>query len=395
VTTERAIDVALSLEGVSGVVAVYALRPRASDPEAWDFAVVLRPMRWFSVAEAHYRLLNVMTHEECGRVLFVDADAHPPPQLERAERLGVPAAARDAAMICAMNRVEQIAKRYEEEEAEAVVQAQALSHAFIGPLDRHLAMEQAIDVRAALDTLENVAGVYCIRVPATLETGPRLDVLVHLLAFDADSVLEAHLRVRAYCRAGDPVLYGDGAAQARFESMRVPMRVIDRIASRRRCSQRSAPPPGISGLTERIARFFAQAGRGEPLMLPIKDEVDAPPQVVRRRRLLVIDTGDASTGRLTELQNVEVVRASDPWRALDLVRETSFDLVVSALAVGEVRGVQLYRLAITARPDLKERFFFLTARENRDTAPASAALSRVLTSPLDPDEIRNLLALSR
>lgn len=86
-TTEREIDVALALEGVPSVVAVYSLRAdkSAQDGEAYDFAVELRPMRGLTLAEVHYRLLDVLPPQECGRVLFVDADARAPLPMHRAQ----------------------------------------------------------------------------------------------------------------------------------------------------------------------------------------------------------------------------------------------------------------------------------------------------------------------
>jgi CheY-like chemotaxis protein len=91
--------------------------------------------------------------------------------------------------------------------------------------------------------------------------------------------------------------------------------------------------------------------------------------------------------------DVELVVTDDGWAALDLVHGTKFDLVISALRVGEMRGMQLYRAAVAADPALAERFYFVTTQGAHDTAPPSSAMDRILTSPLDPAEVRRLLRL--
>ncbi len=75
--TSRHADVALVLESVGGVCALYAIEPGCRAAAHFDFAVELAHGGRI-LAEAHYALLRVMTHEDCARVfLFHTA----PPQI--------------------------------------------------------------------------------------------------------------------------------------------------------------------------------------------------------------------------------------------------------------------------------------------------------------------------
>lgn len=403
--TDREIDVAFALEGVPSVVAVHALRARAEPDGAYDFAVVLRPMRGLTLAEVHYRLLMVLTQEECGRVLFVDADMPAPLPMHGAHRLTVPSGARDAAALRAMERVEDIARRHDLELVEAAAIRAAASRATapvaadaaVEPLDAWLAFERAVDTSIALEADPAVTGVFVVerRRRGRLR---RLDVFVEL-GLRSEAVFEAHRRVVDYRRGGvGRILYGDAHLRIRYLAHRITLGPFDRVQAARRRDLRHAERPVLDWipLRDAIDACFAAGPPSEPILLHIEGTggataEDAPRQ--RPRVLLVHAEPGVDVALRAMGGTIDLSQAKDGWEALDLVQATKFDLVLSALRVGEMRGVQLYRAAVAADPALAERFYFVTTAAARDAAPPSAALARVLSFPLDPEEIRRLLGL--
>ena len=200
VTTEREVDVAFALEGVPSVVAVYALGATKVDPDGngYDFAVELRPLRGLTLAEVHYRLRNVLTQAECGRVLFVDADGRAPLPMHRATPLVAPNGAREAAALRAMQRVEAIAKRYEEEREQATAMTAERAAA---PPERFdsvgymLTFERYVDVQIALEGFARIHSVFVVERRVRGVIG--LDVFVEL-PLEPDVIFDAHRRIVEY-----------------------------------------------------------------------------------------------------------------------------------------------------------------------------------------------------
>ena len=88
----RHADVAFVLEGVGGVRALYAIDPGKRAARHFDLAVELAP-GGRALAEAHYALVRVMTHEDCARVFVfhttapqIIAEAVRPLRLTESER---------------------------------------------------------------------------------------------------------------------------------------------------------------------------------------------------------------------------------------------------------------------------------------------------------------------
>ncbi len=67
--TPRAADVAFVLESVEGVTAIYAIESSQRVSAFFDFAVEME-QSGRTLAETHYALLRVMTHEDCSRVFL-------------------------------------------------------------------------------------------------------------------------------------------------------------------------------------------------------------------------------------------------------------------------------------------------------------------------------------
>src|SRR5262249_44990971 len=113
----------------------------------------------------------------------------------------------------------------------------------------------------------------------------------------------------------------------------------------------------------------------------------------RRARVLVIDTDPSAAARLLALTSeFETTRAIDGWLALEAIAEHDFDLVFCALRIDEWRGMVLYRAAVSAKPSIASRFYFMATRHALDGAPASSAAGRMVAKPLDPAQVRRLVA---
>ena len=111
--------------------------------------------------------------------------------------------------------------------------------------------------------------------------------------------------------------------------------------------------------------------------------------------MLVVHPDESAVVALAALgDEIEVERVDGGWEALDRIHVAKFDLVISALRLNDMRGVELLRAAVAADPELAERTYLFTTQGTRDTAPPSSALARVLTSPLDPEKIRKILGHS-
>jgi len=105
----RTADIVFALGPVPTVVAVYALPPRPNatsrEESCFDFVVDLRPWSWRSVMQVQARLLEVLTHEETGRVEIRDADVPKATRfMDRATRLTLTPAEREAARLRAETR---------------------------------------------------------------------------------------------------------------------------------------------------------------------------------------------------------------------------------------------------------------------------------------------------
>jgi hypothetical protein len=295
VTTEREIDVAFALEGVSSVVDVYALRPGKSgrEEDACDFAVALRPNRGLTLAEAHYRLLNVLTQAECGRVLFFDADAREPFPMHRATPLTVPSGAREAATIRAMERVEAIAKRHEDEREQAKAlkaPPPPVSPEDLDRRDARLVFERNVDVQIALEEFAPVRAVFVVERRKRGEI-VGFDVFVEL-PLDPDVIFEAHRRVvdRLYGTVGR-VLYGNAEMRLRYLGHRIPIGGSDRPLAERRRELRDFERPVLDWrpLRTTIDQSFADGNPTSPIVLRVEGSArrDDEEGMTERSRVLL------------------------------------------------------------------------------------------------------------
>lgn len=112
-----------------------------------------------------------------------------------------------------------------------------------------------------------------------------------------------------------------------------------------------------------------------------------------RRRVLVVDDDRSSSEivlRVLRAQGYDVDVANDGPSALELLKANAYDLAVVDYQMPGMNGVQLFRQAREAQPDL--RGVFLTAYANINTIfPAiEAGVERVLAKPLNSVELIRL-----
>jgi len=85
--------------------------------------------------------------------------------------------------------------------------------------------------------------------------------------------------------------------------------------------------------------------------------------------------------RFLRLKDCHVVAVPDGVAALAAMDGTDFDVVISDVAMPIVNGIQLWREACTARPELEARWIFLSALQ--DSQVPEAARGRYLHKPVD------------
>jgi PAS domain S-box-containing protein len=110
----------------------------------------------------------------------------------------------------------------------------------------------------------------------------------------------------------------------------------------------------------------------------------------RRPRVLVVDDeeliGRAIAGILRKRFDVTTATHADQARAL---LAEPFDLILCDINMPELSGVDLYQQVTAERPELADRFVFITggARTERDRAFVEAEADRVIGKPFDPREL--------
>jgi hypothetical protein len=266
-TPERELDVAFALEGVACVAGAHALTPAAA--AGYELAVVVRPMGGVEMAEAHYRLLDVLSHEECGRILWVDGDAPEPLPMRGARRLIITPAKRNEVMVRALARVEQTARRYEEEE-QLVAQ----------PTPMSTAVDLAIQVSAALADDPRVKQVAVVERRLRANTAG-VEVLVATAPFAPLNVVDLHrqLLLAATLRASGRVAYADASLVNRCLVHPICATVLERHAAKWRAARTPDTSPEFA---DAVIDAFAAApcavalsiGRGpvEVTVVPLRSD---------------------------------------------------------------------------------------------------------------------------
>jgi two-component system NtrC family sensor kinase len=91
------------------------------------------------------------------------------------------------------------------------------------------------------------------------------------------------------------------------------------------------------------------------------------------------------------LRGFEVVTAGDGSEALELIRATGFDAVVSDIRMPEMDGLQLYDVLRKERPGLASRLIFITGDVISASAQFAAAKQPTLTKPFSFERLEDML----
>jgi CheY-like chemotaxis protein/anti-sigma regulatory factor (Ser/Thr protein kinase) len=124
---------------------------------------------------------------------------------------------------------------------------------------------------------------------------------------------------------------------------------------------------------------------------PPNGRVDALTPTVKPLRVLVVDD-EALIGRALAriLSKEEVVTIEDARKALALLEQApAFDVVLCDLMMPGLSGAEFYRAACRARPELEERFVFMTGGAFTDVGNdfLESMGGRVLYKPFDPARV--------
>jgi PAS domain S-box-containing protein len=116
----------------------------------------------------------------------------------------------------------------------------------------------------------------------------------------------------------------------------------------------------------------------------------SPPPSFTNARVLVVDDEPYLVGALAStLEHHDVTVAHGGQEAIDLLRGSAFDLIVSDLHMAEISGVDLYEHVRTTYPGLERRMIFMTGGAFTDRARRFLArvTPPVLEKPFDSDRL--------
>ncbi len=121
-------------------------------------------------------------------------------------------------------------------------------------------------------------------------------------------------------------------------------------------ARNNTPEPGVTFFVE-IPVMAGEEGRwAEELLRELEERL--PPA-----RVLVVEDEKAITTVLETFltqEGLEVLTASDGGKALQVLREEDFDLVISDIRLPGLNGMALYEEIKTLKPHLADRFIFIT-----------------------------------
>jgi len=360
--TPRQIDVAFVLEDAAGVREVYAL---ASTP-SFDFMVVV-DHGTAVVARAHYALLRVLTHEECGRVLFVQE--LPATFGGRATRLVLGPREREAARARVPRTspaLEEVAPRRESPLADAVAV---------------LVVESGDDIASVvgdaftIDVPRVVASSVAAAVAAARER--RWDVILcdSGLAFGSSGLLASFWRARI--STAPVVILASADAYDGAAKMLRRLGVYIRL--------------GAKPLTPEALLTYVTDGHADVPGPPRAEPLLAPLPARRTRRVLVVDD-DRTTQILLGTyggEHVEVTVTGGAWEAV--AASAGAELVVCSSSMRTPDGDFVYRFLWKLAPDVKRKTVLLAPAGAPSALPASRR-GNVVDRPLTFDTLGRLLA---
>jgi PAS domain S-box-containing protein len=124
---------------------------------------------------------------------------------------------------------------------------------------------------------------------------------------------------------------------------------------------------------------------------PVREAPSPAPPTPRRGRVLVVDD-DELVARVVAriLARHEVTVASNATAAVAQLRDADVDVVLCDLMMPDVPGAMLYRQAVAARPELADRFIFMTGGVFTDAASefVDSLGAALLIKPFDAEVLR-------
>lgn len=115
------------------------------------------------------------------------------------------------------------------------------------------------------------------------------------------------------------------------------------------------------------------------------------------RKILILDDQAAVADMLSEMVKLighETTTENDPQKALRLVEDEAYDVILSDYRMPEMNGREFYSAAVAMRPELAQRIVFLTGdlhcEETRQFLTATGAQS--ISKPFHLSRVRETIS---
>ena len=365
--TPRQVDVAYVLEGVPGVLEVYALGGQTAFAGSLRFAVRLA-YGGGVLAAAHFALLRVLTYAECSSVLFFNVEL--PPGLRR-----------DATHLLL-----SVPER-EEAHARVPVRSPALEQQAVPRLRAHDRTDfRWLIVDADPAVPRALEGTFALAAAPVVEADP---VAALALAFrERFDLVLCDARVAFGSGGLLTQLYGTDRELARRVILvahagerELLVTNLDQLNVWNSFLCRPVEPESLLEILETGSVVL----QWSMPVAPVRGSTAAPV-----RRVLVVDDDPTTAMLLASTgSELEVVVTSDEWEAVDRVTEHDLDLVVCSVTLRTRGDTPFYRFLWNARPDIKRRFVFIA---RADSGPASGPASgSVVERPITRDLLTKLI----
>ena len=272
--------------------------------------------------------------------------------------------------------------------------------------------EREVDVAYALETSPCVVGAYALAVPASAVDHPdALQFGVVLRPYTAKAVASTHYALLQGTNhdVTGRVLYANAdwpLSRLFAHGRRLLVEPHERHEARARFLVRAAENVRQWRLEEEamvaaLERAFETGGGEAHIRVSLQSgefEVVPDPfgsEKLPPARVLVIDRDPSTPEALRRLGEVEVVLPSDGWMALEHLLRGDFDLVLCALKFDDWSGAKLYSMAAKGHSEVARRFAFVASEAQIEVEVPPSRRSRVLSRPVNVDEVRKLIARVR
>lgn len=106
-------------------------------------------------------------------------------------------------------------------------------------------------------------------------------------------------------------------------------------------------------------------------MIPVREKLIDRTGEARRKKILVVDDDEAIRSLCSEVLTVagyQVLTACDGQDALDMMKDSPFDLVISDVDMPRLDGVSFFTYALREHPYIEKRFLFITGNNTEECA---------------------------